>query len=148
MSSSPLCNKEVKTGLHMQLHCFLVLTFQGQQDILTYCFQNLKFSVAMNSEETRCLSTPDIPECQHQRQAQSLNDIISELGWKIRELSVTLEEMQYELSFEPEFLGKWDEHDELSEERRLAELELKTCNDLLEKETKNAELQDCYCLLN
>ena len=101
----------------------------------------------MTSQETRCLSTPEIPDCQHLRQIDSLNEIISELGWKIKGLAVTLEEMQYELSFEPEFRGKWDEHDELAEEKRMAEIELNTCNNMLEQETKNAENQNCFCLL-
>ena len=102
----------------------------------------------MNSEQIgSSLSTPEIPPCDHQRKIESIQEIIFELDWKINQLSLSLEEMEYELRLEPEFFGKWSGHAELFEEMRVAELEMTTCHEIVAKEEKTASEENCFCLL-
>ena len=86
--------------------------------------------------------------CEHQAKKESLQDIIDHLLWKIGQLEIDLDDVQYELSFWPEYVGKWAGHEALSEEKCQAEKEVTICSQMIQDQREEAKAEKCtVCLL-
>ena len=106
----------------------------------------LGFSYKMASNQsTSTISTPEAPVCEHQEKEESLQEIIETLDWKIQTLEEDLDDLDYELSWIPEYFGKYDHYDTLSEEKRMVEKEVTTCTKMIEDIKEKAHAENCFC---
>ena len=82
--------------------------------------------------------------CEYQAKQESLQDIIDHLLWKISQLEIDLNNVEYEVSFWPDYVGKWTGHQALSEEKRQAEKEVTICSQMIQDQKEKSKAEKLY----
>ena len=86
--------------------------------------------------------------CTHLSREESLKEIIEHLQWKIKQLETDLDDTEYEISFWPDYVGKWFKYEALAVEKKKAEQEITTCTKMIHEQRKKGKFENCItCFL-